>query len=153
MNQVKISKISTSGLLDGLFKTHNLESLMKHFDKQQDITPFHEHISRLCAEKGVEPVNVIDNSGIERTYGYRLFGGSRNPSRDKVIQIAFGFGMDYDETQDLLKVARKSPLYPKVKRDAVIIYVLRRGLGITEVQATLDELSLPILGKEERNCE
>ena len=61
--------------------------------------------------------------------------------------------MDYDETQDLLKIARKSPLYPKVKRDAVIIFALTRGLGIMDIQATLDELFLPLLGKEERNYE
>jgi hypothetical protein len=32
--------------------------------------------------------------------------------------------MDYEAAQELLKAARKSPLYPKIERDAVLIYSL-----------------------------
>ena len=45
-----------------------------------------------------------------RNYAYQLFNGTRKPSRDKVIQLAFGFGLSVDDTQELLKVARQAPL-------------------------------------------
>jgi hypothetical protein len=112
--------------------------------------PFGARITDLCVSKNVKPGRVINKSGIERTYGHQLFNGRRKPSRDKVLQLAFGFEMNYGEAQELLKAARKSALYPRVKRDAVIIYALNRGLGVYDVQATLRDLNLPLLGKEDR---
>ena len=87
-----------------------------------------------------------DGSG--RTYGHQLFSGKRKPSRDKVIQFAFGFGLDVEETQQLLKIAQKPSLYPKLKRDAAIIYCLSRNIEIAEVQNVLTGFELPILGVE-----
>jgi len=40
------------------------------------------------------------------------------------------------------------PLYPKIKRDAIIIFALKNGFDIVAVQSALFELSLPILGEE-----
>jgi hypothetical protein len=46
-----------------------------------------------------------------------------------------------------LTIANRGALYPRVKRDTVIIYALERGLDIVAVQATLHELSMPLLGE------
>ena len=146
-------KISTDNLLQKLFKTKHIIKFMKNFDKQSDYVSFAVLINQLCAERNITPSLVIKNSTIERTYGHQLFSGKRTPSRDTIIRLAFGFGMDYDETQALLKTARKSQLYVKVKRDAVIIFALKRSLSIMQTQATLEELSLPLLGKDERTYE
>ncbi|MDO4890239.1 MAG: helix-turn-helix transcriptional regulator [Coriobacteriaceae bacterium] len=89
---------------------------------------------------------VITRSGIERSYGHRLFNGTRNPSRDTVLQIAFGFGLDCDGAQQLLKVAGMSPLHPKVKRDAVVAYCLHNGRSLMDAQELLYEYALPLLG-------
>ncbi|MDR2648696.1 MAG: hypothetical protein LBB94_03125 [Clostridiales bacterium] len=143
-------KISTGALLQRLFKTHSIECFITHYDKQMVSVSFSAYISRLCAEKGAAPSQIISRSGIERTFGHQLFNGRRTPSRDTVIQLAFGFGMDYERAQNLLKISGKSALYPRIRRDAVVIFALARGFGIAEVQSTLSELSLPLLGKEER---
>jgi hypothetical protein len=55
--------------------------------------------------------------------------------------------MNFDETQKLLTVAGKSTLYPKIKRDAVIIYALMNGYDIVAVQTSLFDFSLPTLGE------
>ena len=93
---------------------------------------------------------MIRTSGIDRTYGHQLFSGLRQPSRDKVIQLAFGFSMSVDEAQELLKIAGKSPLYPKLRRDAAIMYCLNNGISFCDAQAVLQELSLPLIGREGR---
>jgi hypothetical protein len=59
--------------------------------------------------------------------------------------------MDYEKTQELLDISQKRRLHPKIMRDAVIIYALNRRLSIDDVQLTLQELLLPILGKDGRN--
>jgi transcriptional regulator with XRE-family HTH domain len=142
-------KISTSKLLQRLFRTASLNRFIRRFDEAKlDMPVFSEYIKSLCEEKGIPPGQIVKKADIDRTYGHHLFNGNRTPSRDKVIQLAFGFEMDYDDTQKLLAIARKSPLHPKVKRDAVIIYALKHGLRIADVQSTLFDLGMKILGKE-----
>jgi hypothetical protein len=144
------SSPSTSSLLSRLFKTAGLKDFMETFDGAFIRPSFHGHIQRLCAERGLVPEHVIKNCGIDRTYGHQLFSGIRRPSRDKVIQLALGFPLTVEETQELLKAASKSPLYPKIKRDAVLLYCLKNRLGAIEAQTALQELSLPLLGREGR---
>ena len=91
---------------------------------------------------------VIKRAGIDRTYGHQLFSGRRKPSRDKVIQLAFGFELGVEGIQRLLKVARKPSLYTKLKRDAVVIYCLAQDMGIAEAQNVLADFELTALGVE-----
>lgn len=144
------TKISTSTLMKRLFKTARLRSFMKTYDNEFVKTTFREYIQKLCAERDLVSEHVIKNCGIDRTYGHQLFSGLRQPSRDKVIQLAFGFSLDVDETQELLKAAGKSLLYPKIKRDAAIMYCLKNKIGFFDAQATLQDLSLPLIGREGR---
>jgi hypothetical protein len=141
----------TSELLRELLKTANISQFIQRYGKGMETVPFHIYLKRLCTERDSLPAYIIKQSGIERTFGYQLFNGNRKPSRDKVIQLAFGFKMDYDEAQTMLKTARKSALYPKIKRDAVVIHALKRGLSLLDVQATLSELSLPLIGEVARD--
>ena len=143
------AKESTSTLLQRIFKTTSLERLIKRFDESEyDIPIFSEYITAICTERNVLPQHIIKKADIERTYGHQLFNGTRTPSRDKVLQLAFGFELSFDETQKLLTVARKSALYPKIKRDAVIIYALNHRYDIVAVQMSLFDLALPTLGED-----
>lgn len=143
--------LTTTALLHRLFMTRSIVRFIKHFGEKEAPLPFHVYISNLCIEKKLIASQVTQKADIARTYGTQLFNGTRRPSRDKVLQLAFGFEMGYDEAQDLLKAAQKSPLYPRVKRDAVVMYALRNGYKLHEVQATLAEITLPVLGKGEKH--
>jgi len=146
---MQTNKITTSKLLQNLFRTASLGRFLRRLDDSNcNISPFHEYISEVCVKKGFTQEHIIKKADIERTYGHQLFRGARTPSRDKVIQLAFGFEMGYDETQELLSVARKSLLHPKVKRDAVIIYALKHELTLDDVQATFFDLKIKLLGKD-----
>jgi len=143
-------KISTSTFLNRLFKTTKLKTFIKTHDDAFVKTAFCDYIQRLCAERGLIPEHVIKSCGIDRTYGHQLFSGLRQPSRDKVIQLAFGFTLNVEEAQALLKAAGKSLLYPRIKRDAAIMYCLNNGTSFLDTQAALHELELPLIGKEGR---
>ena len=109
------------------------------------------HLSELCRARGLRPVEVVRRAGLERTYGHQLFSGIRKPSRDKLLQLAFGFGLSVEETQELLKVAQKSPLYPRIMRDAAVMRCLFEGRAIDDLQDLLAQLGLTPIGGEERN--
>lgn len=109
---------------------------------------FSEYASSICKERGLVIESVIKKAQLDRTYGHQLFNGTRHPSRDKVLQLAFGFPLDLDETQKLLRLAGKNCLYPRVKRDAVIIFALQKKMDIAETQNLLLLLNLPMLNNE-----
>lgn len=143
------AKNSTGALMSRLLKATNINRFIDENSQCMKVTPFREYIRQKCDKTGVVPEQVIKRSDIERTYGHQLFRGFRTPSRDKVIQLSFGFGLDVDGTQELLKVARKSALYPKIRRDAAIIFCIKRGMGIFDTQAVLEELGISLLGEGE----
>jgi transcriptional regulator with XRE-family HTH domain len=142
-------RIPTDTLLRRLFKTTSLNLFVKNLEENGlNAPPFHLYIKRLCEEKELTPEQVIKKAEIERTHGHKFFNGTRNPSRDKVIQLAFGLALDCAGTQKLLTLAKRGALYPKIKRDAAIIYALERKLDFTKVQELLFDLQLPLLGAE-----
>ena len=106
-----------------------------------------EYLQDLCRKRGMIPEQVIKKSQIDRTYGHQIFNGTRLPSRDKLLMLSFGFELSLDETQELLKTAGKSILYPKVKRDAAIIYAISHKMNIMDVQYLLTSVHLPLLGE------
>lgn len=149
-NEKSGPEISTTSLMKRLFKTARLKTFMKTYDGAFAKTTFREYIQRLLSERQLISEHVIKSCGIDRTYGHQLFNGTRQPSRDKVIQLAFGFSLNVEETQELLKAAQKSALYPKIKRDAAIMYCLKNSVSFFDAQETLEELRLPMIGREGR---
>ncbi|HWQ58220.1 MAG TPA: hypothetical protein VN540_04300 [Clostridia bacterium] len=146
--QDNAKKPSTSMLLRRLLKTADLRGFLDKNEAAMNVPSFSEHIRALCRGAGETEERVIKRAAIERTYGHQLFNGTRRPSRDKVIQLAFGFGMDVGGAQELLRAAGKSQLYPKIKRDAALLYCFNKGADIFETQALLHELGLDLLGGE-----
>ncbi len=138
--------IDTSTLLRRLFKTTSFPRFLAENSAHVEVPPFHTYLSALCEQRGEVREHVIRRADIERTYGHQLFRGIRIPSRDKVIQLAFGFALTAEEAQELLKAASKRLLYPKIKRDAALLYGLSHHLTVTEVQSMLEQLGLTLLG-------
>jgi hypothetical protein len=145
---MKQSDKSTSTLFDRLFIASDLKDFINENEDIMQVPSFHEYIVQMCRNMGETQEHVIKRSAIERTYGHQLFNGTRRPSRDKVIQLSFGFGLDVEGTQKMLKVAQKSTLYPKIKRDAAIIYCISHKAGLIKTQTMLHDLRLTLLGGE-----
>lgn len=140
------NQIRTSTLLGHLFKTSSLEQFIKKNEGEIYLQSFSEYITELCKKQGEVPERIIKRANIERSFGHQLFKGTRKPSRDTVLQLAFGFNADVDTAQELLKYARMSALYPRVKRDTAIIYCLHNHFTIVETQRVLHEMELPLIG-------
>lgn len=119
---------------------------MNMYADEMKLRPFNETITELCKKQGEVPEHIIRRANLERSYGHQLFRGSRRPSRDTVLQLAFGFNADVEKTQELLRIAGMSTLYPKIKRDAAIIYCLHNRFTIMETQRVLHEMELPLIG-------
>ena len=137
--------VSTRELWARLFKASTVGGYLTEHSGTS-LPSFSDYLSQLADERDLKRETVITAAGIERTFGHRLFNGTRNPSRDTVLQFAFGLGLGCDETQQLLKVSQMSPLHPKVKRDAVVAWCLHNGKPLMDAQQALFENDLPLLG-------
>ena len=143
--------VRTGTLMRRLFSTKSIDDYLRQNTQHLKTETFCECLRRHCLEKGLVAEHVIEHAQIERTYGHQLFNGTRNPSRDKVLQFAFGLGLSVEETQQLLRSAAKSLLYPRIRRDAIVIYALKEHWKMTDVQEVLDEYHLSLLGGEGKN--
>lgn len=74
---------------------------------------------------------------MSEVYLHQVFSGRRNPSRDRLLCLCIGLGATLEETQDLLKRASYAQLYPKSKRDAVIIHGLLHQKELNDINDTL----------------
>ncbi len=142
----KQKSISTTELWAKLFKTASMERYLMDSDGVQEFPAFFEYISALLKDRNEKAEAVIKRGGLESSFGHKLFSGTRNPSRDTVLQLAFGFELDADETQQMLKIARATALHPRVKRDAVIAYCLQHQKSFMETQDLLYDYHLPMIG-------
>jgi len=131
---------ATSRVLENLLNSHDFRSFENNNQDNFIEESFCDYLSSLAESKGISKSDMIKNSGIERTYAYQLLRGLRNPTRDKVIQFAIGLRLDLDETQSLLRTAHHSALYPRIKRDAAIIFGLTQHLSYTDILILLDRI-------------
>ena len=142
----RTGQVPTHELWMRLFEAPSIDRFLSDNVEACDMPTLPEYLLALCETCGMDPGQVARRADIERSYGNRLFSGMRHPSRDTVLQLAFGFGLTTDETQQLLKVARVAPLHPKIKRDAVIAYALHKELTLMDAQQALFDAGLPLLG-------
>lgn len=140
-------KISTGALVSRIIKGKDFWKIMEDNDAEFEERSVSEYLAELCQTYDMLPEHVIIKAQLDRTYGHQIFNGTRNPSRDKLLQIALGFGLTLKETQTLLKISGKSMLYAKIKRDAVCIYAISHKMGIMELQDMLISVDVPLLGE------
>ena len=148
---MNISKrISTDELLALLFKERDLEQFL-HRDESAFLLPsFSEFMTEWCRRNNEIHEQVILRANLDKSFGHQLFSGKRNPSRDTVLKLALAMGVSVNETQQMLKIAQKSILYPRIKRDTVIIYCLHNNISLSDTQIILYDMKLPLLGGKYR---
>lgn len=138
--------VATQELWGRLFQASAIGNFLTENSEATILPSFSCYISELADARGEKPEQILNRSGIEKSFGHRLFTGTRNPSRDTVLQLAIGFGLSPEETQQMLKIAHAAILYPKVRRDAVIAFCLYHKMNLAQTQLALDEYHLPLLG-------
>ena len=130
--------ILTEELLEWLLASSSPERYLEKVDtEERDLAGY---LAALLEEHGQSRANVIRASGINATFGYQIFQGTRSPGRDTAIQLAFGIGCTLRETQRLLRFADHGELWPRRRRDAIIIFCIEHGMTRAECDDELYRL-------------
>ena len=102
-------------------------------------------IAALLEEKGLKRSDVVVRTGLDKAYIYQIFAGKKNPSRDKLITIAFGMKLSEEETQRMLQLSGHRELWPKDERDALFLFAIQRGMSLEEIHTELERYGLDSL--------
>lgn len=131
-------KKNTDDLMKALSETENLQDYLEEFADDMAEGTIEDYLKKLLEEKQMNKAEVIRRAELSDSYAFQVFSGRKtNPSRDTVICLAFGFGLNPDETQAMLKAFGLSYLYSKHKRDCILLYSLQHGLTVPEANELL----------------
>ena len=97
-----------------------------------------QYLCDLLEEKHLKKSEVIRKGELNESYAYQMFSGVKStPSKDKLICLSIGMDLSVDETNSLLKLAGLSPLYPRIKRDSIIIINMNNKKSVVEINEEL----------------
>lgn len=127
-----------------------LETSPRRFQEQQlskkNNPSFHTYLNKLMADYECHASTLVAGACISKTYVYQFINGERLPGRDIILRISLAMGLTLDETQRLLTLAGKSILYPRIRRDAGILYCIRKKMSLDEANSFLEDLGeVPLL--------
>lgn len=130
----------TNDLFTELHEDSNIKNYLRR-NRDEFVLPLGEYLENLLAQKNLTKQAVIEKSGVQREYAYHIFSGlKKNPSRPKILAIAFAMGLNLEETQYLLRYAKQSPLYPRNPWDSIIISAIEQKLTVLQTNELLNQL-------------
>lgn len=136
------------------------DNLLKELKNAKDINAFLNNnekkfinetpcslLNEFLLSKNTNIPQVIKNSS-SGDYVYKIFNGTRKPSRQILLTIAFGLKLSLEETQLLLRVSKLALLDSRDKRDSIIIYALVNHLSVFQADDLLAENGFVTLQKD-----
>lgn len=127
----------TNDLYQELNSVSHIDKYLKDNDEFLINSTLSDYLCDKLEQKNISKSSVIKNADINEIYGYQLLSGKRSPSRNKLISICIGAGFNLEETNETLRVAEFSPLFPKLKRDSIIIFGIQNNQPIRIINETL----------------
>lgn len=131
-------KKSTAELMDELKrKDISLEEYLKSNSESIEIANLKEHWHNLIEKSKLSSFDIINRSEFAYAYYYEVIGGKKIPSRDKIIRLMLAMHLELEDCQKTLNLCGLSELYPRIKRDIIIIYAVVNKLTVFELNELL----------------
>jgi len=132
-----VIKRPTAEMLAQLLKANNIEDYLKENQEYFVDLKICDFLSEYIKSKKLTKSLVIKNAEISEIFGFQVLSGTRNPSRNTLLSLCIAMEMSIDEVQSALKIAGFAPLYPKNKRDSIIISGIVKHNGVCGINNKL----------------
>ncbi len=129
--------LSTADIQKLLRESGKFEQFLNTSGSAVDNPTLHTTLSALQQISGLTIAQIADAALLSHPYAYQVFSGKRNPGRDVLVCITLAMGLDLDWTQKLLRLANKGELYPRVRRDAAIIFGIHHRYTLAQMEDML----------------
>lgn len=101
-----------------------------------DLSQFWKKVIELSETKKTDIVNKAD---IGYTFFYDIIKGKKHPSRDIIIKIFIALKIDVEYCQEALRIYEWAALYPKIKRDSILLYAIMHKYSLQQTEELLDD--------------
>ena len=128
---------STDDLQQELMETPDLDQFLSDNEENFINNSVCKLLNRLFQKRSISKAMLAKQSGMSEVYLHQVFSGRRNPSRSRLLCLCFGMNASLEETQELLKQCGFAQLYPKDRRDAIILYGILNGMDLFAVNDKL----------------
>lgn len=127
----------TNNLRQELMEAPSLDQFLSENQDSFNRDSICELLNRLFQKRRISKATLAKQSGMSEVYLHQVFSGRRNPSRSRLLCPCFGLNASLEETQELLKQCGFAQLYPKDRRDAIILYGILNGMDLFAVNDKL----------------
>ncbi len=135
-----MSPLKTDDLNQALHQSTQVEQYLQEQKKHLLDSSLDQLLEQLLKAKQLSKSQVIHKAELNEIYGYQIFAGKRRPSRDKLLCLGLSMALTEQEIQNLLKAAQMAPLYPRNRRDSIVLFGFIHKQSVMEVNSTLFEM-------------
>ena len=128
---------STDDLSQELMSQPNLDQYITEnetYFADVDISTF---LTKLYEKCGLSKAELARRAGMSEVYLHQVFSGRRRPSRDRLLCLCIGMDSTLEDVDLLLKGMGYAPVYPRLKRDAIIGHGLLHRTPLAEINDKL----------------
>ncbi len=97
----------------------------------------HEFWEDAIDRSGLSKSNIINKADFSYCYFYDVINGRKIPGKDKIIRLILTMHLGIDDCQEALRLSGRSALYPRIKRDSIILFALNKGMSVYETSELL----------------
>lgn len=133
---------STADLGAELNGISDLQKYLHDNQKELVIPEPLSYLLQLAQSRGISKSQLIRDAQLERTFGYHLLDGSKTLTRNKALALIFAAHLSTEEANTFLKYAQLPHLYPRNRRDNVILFCLQKQKSLQETNCTLDDFQM-----------
>ncbi|MBQ6420360.1 MAG: hypothetical protein IJK02_04725 [Clostridia bacterium] len=109
-------------------------------EAELEAVPVADALSAYLDKKGLQKSAVVAASQLSEVYAYQILSGVRQkPARSKLLCITVAMGLEFSETQELLKRTGYPTLYARNPFDCVVIYGILKGMDVIGINTLLYE--------------
>ncbi|MBR3971686.1 MAG: hypothetical protein IKJ83_02215 [Ruminococcus sp.] len=128
--------LSTDKYENKIKKAETWEDMEKVLKELPKVT-LRQRVEELCKKYEKSFSFVCGFAGIPESTFYAAINGTRTPKKDLIIKFSIVLGATKDELNELLKLANLKELYAKNNEDAIVMYGIKNGLDLEEIDMLL----------------
>ena len=128
---------NTNDLQEALMDAPDLNRFLDENRENFNYTSVADSLNQMILKQRISKSALARQSGMSEVYLHQVFSGRRTPSRTRLLCMCFGLQATVEEAQVLLKQCGYAPLYPKNRRDAILLYGLSHQQTLFQINDTL----------------
>lgn len=121
---------STDELMRMIEESSSIEDTMAKIGDDFIEKTYSQRLYELMDRRCVKAAELAKMSLMSRSFVYQVYSGVREPGRDVVLRFALLLRAGVPETQRMLQAAGRGALYPRIRRDAILLYALKEEMDV-----------------------